>query len=224
MKHKILVVEDNVDTATNIRLFLEHNDYLCELVHSGTAAIEQFVPTEHDLVILDIMLPDLSGHEVCSYIRKISTVPIIMLTAKVTDQDLSNGLDIGADDYIRKPYSNKELIARVKAHLRRYHNLTDSNKTGSYEISNINQSIKVNEVELALTVTEYKLMAMLLASPGRIFSREQLYLAVFENTHDSLERAIDVHLHNLRKKIQKAGLREHGIKSVYGSGYKLEMK
>lgn len=216
------MVEDNVETATNIRLFLEHNEFQCELAHTGTAGIEQFKPDMHDLVILDIMLPDLTGYEVCKHIRQFSQVPIIMLTAKVTDQDLSVGLDIGADDYIRKPYSNKELVARVKAHLRRYRNHGQSSGVGPYVNNTTNQTIAVNGNPLTLTGTEYKLMNVLLASPGRVFTREQLYIAVFEHTHESFERTIDVHLHNLRKKIQKAGLIEHGIKSVYGSGYKLD--
>jgi len=223
LTHSILIVEDNIETAKNILLYLDFHGFACDLVHSGSLAIEQFHCQQYDLVILDVMLPDVNGHDVCKHIRQTSDVPIIMLTAKVQDQDLSTGLEVGADDYIRKPYSNKELVARVKAHLRRYKKTETSDKLGPYSLNQAGHSISVNGKELTLTQTEYKLMTLLLKSPGQVFSREQLFLSLFEHTSESFERTIDVHLHNLRKKITQLGLQQHGIKSVYGIGYKLEI-
>ena len=195
----------------------------CALAHSGAEGIAQFTAGKFDLVILDVMLPDGDGYQVCNKIRQHSDVPIIMLTAKVQDDDLALGLETGADDYIRKPYSNKELVARVKAHLRRHVNKEQQTVVGPYLHDKLSQSITVQGSQLDLTRTEYKLMVHLLCSPGQVFSREQLFLTVFEHTHESFERTIDVHLHNLRKKIAQAGLAQHGIKSVYGMGYKLDI-
>lgn len=223
MKHTILIVEDNVDTAKNIQLFLEHHGMTCLVSYSGAEGIEAFVSGKFDLVMLDIMLPDGDGFYVCEQIRQYSDVPIIMLTAKVSDDDLTKGLAIGADDYIRKPYSNKEMVARVKAHLRRHVKNEELLIVGPYQHNIANQSISVDGKELALTRTECKLLVQLLSSPARVFSREQLFLLVFEDTHESFERTIDVHLHNIRKKVTQTGLEVHGIKSVYGIGYKLEI-
>ena len=230
-KINILVIEDNIDTAQNIKLYMEHNGFNCTVVHCGLLGVEAFVKGGHDLVVLDRMLPGLDGIAVCKQIRKLSNVPIIMLTAKISDHDLVDGLSSGADEYVKKPYSNKELIARVKAHLRRSESLVavteDVVHIADYSINKRACIIQFNQQTLTLTKTEYLILAKLLSSPRQVFTREQLFLAAFDSTHESIDRTIDVHLHNLRHKVAKIASQsnntKHGIKSVYGMGYKLDI-
>ena len=218
----ILVIEDNIDTAQNIKLYMQHNKFHCDVVHSGAKGVVQFQQNQYHLVILDWMLPDLNGVAVCRQIREVSQVPVIMLTAKVSDNDLVEGLEAGADEYVKKPYSNKELVARVKAHLRRHGTTGQDDKQviGSFTLSRSNCTISINQQPLTLTKTEYVIMQSLLEAPEKVFSREQLFNIAFGDSHESIDRTIDVHLHNLRKKIRQAGLKDHGIQSVYGLGYK----
>ena len=218
---RILVIEDNEDTAQTIRAYLVHFGYHCDVVHSGVTGLELFGRHGYHLVLLDVMLPDLDGFAVCRQIRQQSQVPVIMLTAKVGEEDLVAGLDCGADEYVKKPYSNKELMARIKAHLRR-HPVTDNRQVlGPYTHDKQAREISTGGHPLDLTKTEYLIFQQLLSAPGRVFSREQLFLAAFDTAHDSFERTVDVHIHNLRKKIAGSGVADHGIQAVYGVGYKL---
>jgi len=229
--HRILVIEDNVETAQNIQLYLDHNNFLCDIEYSGIKGINRFNKGHYDLIILDRMLPDLTGIEVCKQIRKSSNVAIIMLTAKVSDDDLIDGLSAGADEYVKKPYSSKELVARIKAHLRRQDNKnhlevdadTQNIKIGNYNLNDKSCTITSCGQPLALTKTEYLIFEKLLSSPGQVFSREQLFLSAFDSSHESTDKTVDVHLHNLRAKIIKTANINHGIKSVYGMGFKLEI-
>jgi len=224
----ILLIEDNPETAKTIKLYMEHNQFDCDIESSGAKGVTAFFRKHYDLVILDRMLPDLNGVAVCERIRKQSGVPIIMLTAKVADDDLIDGLQAGADEYVKKPYSNKELVARVKSHLRRSARGADEPfssvaRVGPYVLNVETCAILSNEKQLPLTKTEYLIFEKLLQSPGQVFSRDQLFLAAFDASHESVDRTVDVHLHNLRGKISKSGLKDHGIKSVYGIGYKLDV-
>lgn len=223
MNYNILVIEDNRETAENIRLYLKHNKFNCDITYSGLDGFKLFQNNDYQMVILDIMLPDMDGLNVCKMIRESSDVSILMLTAKVSDLDLVKGLDCGADDYMKKPYSNKELIAWVKAHIRRYSPLATNKTVGPFTLNKSAQTISVNNRSLELTRTEYRILACLLNEPSKVFSREQLFLSVFDQTSESFERTVDVHLHNLRKKITQMGQPAHGIKSVYGIGYKLDI-
>lgn len=221
----ILVVEDNLDTCENLKAFLEHFDFQCDFVHSGIDALETFEPTRHQLILLDRLLPGIEGTKVCQKIRLQSSVPIIMLTAKVAPEDLVDGLNAGADEYVKKPFSNMELVARIKAHLRRVdgqQSKEQDTKVGPYLLNESAHTIAVNNQTLKLTKSEYLLLEKLLQRPNTLFSREQLFLAVFGFDNDSSDRTVDVHLHNVRKKVTKAGEENHGITSVYGQGYKLE--
>lgn len=218
---KILVIEDNIDTAQTIKLYMQHNEFDCDIVHSGAKGLLMFEQGSFDLVILDRMLPDLNGVLVCEHIRQSSNVPIIMLTAKVSDSDLVDGLTAGADEYVKKPYSNKELVARVKAHLRRSEGRNETHTLGFFTLDKQACTVSVSGQVMTLTKTEYLIMQCLLLSPGQVFSRDQLFETAFGNTHESIDRTVDVHLHNLRKKIVNAGQKQHGIQSVYGLGYKL---
>lgn len=222
LKRNILIIEDNIETAKNISLFLEHSGLQCHLAHSGQQGLSSFSTLKIDLIILDIMLPDGDGYHVCKTIRETSDVPIIMLTAKVSESSLVKGLNSGADDYVKKPYSNKELVARVQAHLRRSGN-SELLELGPYSLDLVKRVVLVNDVLLQLTKSEFELARILLQQPGRVFSREQLFDQVNDETSDSFDRTLDVHMHNLRKKVTQAGLKEHKIKSVYGIGYKLDI-
>ncbi len=224
----ILLIEDNLETAKTIKLYLEHSQYQCDLESSGEQGLAAFFRKSYGLVILDRMLPDLNGVAVCEGIRERSDVPIIMLTAKVSDDDLIDGLNAGADEYVKKPYSNKELVARVNAHLRRSGIQANSPRepvvrVGPYSLNVRDTAIFSNDVALPLTKTEYLIFEKLLKSPSQVFSREQLFLAAFDAAHDSIDRTVDVHLHNLRAKIKRTGLKDHGIQSVYGVGYRLDV-
>ena len=223
----ILVVEDNVDTCETLSAFLQHFGFTCDIVHSGLEALDVFDSDKYDLVLLDRLLPGLEGTKVCQHIRNISMVPIIMLTAKVAPQDLVDGLEAGADEYVKKPFSNMELVARIKAHLRRT-NTKEANQTfvdiGPYRLDEKQQLIQVKNQTLKLTKTEYLLLRKLLLQPNSLLSREQLFVAVFGYNSDSSDRTVDVHLHNVRKKVLGTGIEEHGITAVYGMGYKLEIQ
>ena len=216
---RILVVEDNVETSRNIRMYLEHHGFSCQITHSGMAAVAMMRQESFDLVVLDVMLPDINGYQVCQRIRGFSEAPVIMLTAKVHESDLVKGLDHGADDYVKKPYSNKELIARVKAHLRR-HGAKETRTVGPFTLDRAGRQISFEKQPLGLTKTEFGLLDAMLRAPSRVFTRDKLYELCSPDPAENSDRTVDVHIHNLRKKIAAAGLTQHGITSVYGVGYK----
>ncbi|UTW58798.1 response regulator transcription factor [Kordiimonas sp. SCSIO 12603] len=225
-KPLVLVAEDNWDTAENLRLYLEHHNMRCITARNGTDAIRLFEQQKPGLVILDWMMPERDGVEVCAHIRRKSQIPIIMVTARITPDDLVVGLEAGADEYVKKPFEHKELIARIKAHLRRQHFKPVSDETGAlgpWRWHELNKQIFYCDQELALTKTEYQLLMILLKSPERIFTREQLFVAVFGYDSESSDRTVDVHLHNARKKLNQIDREQHGISSVYGVGYKMKL-
>jgi DNA-binding response OmpR family regulator len=219
----ILIIEDNLDTTRNIRMYLEHHGFTCQAAHLGAAGLAMEKQERFSLVILDVMLPDMSGFEVCRQIRDRSDMPIIMLTARVESQDLIHGLECGADEYVRKPFSNKELVARVKAHLRRAPTTASPRSAGPFEIWSERQQILVDQQDLGLTRTEFNLLEALLKAPEKVFSRERLCQLGGDDLQNGIDRAVDVHIHNIRKKAVAAGLETHGIVSVYGLGYKWVM-
>nr|WP_279382621.1 response regulator transcription factor [Acanthopleuribacter pedis] len=215
-----MIVEDNVETARNICLYMEHHGFSCQVTASGAAAVALAKQMPFDLVILDVMLPDLDGFSVCEQIRAQSDMPIIMLTARAESGDLVEGLQRGADEYVKKPYSNKELVARVKAHLRRRQPAATARRIGPFEIDDAAFSARCLDQSLRLTRTEFRLLAAMVRAPERVFSRDQLCRLGLEDPAASGDRGIDVHIHNLRRKITHAGLVNHGITAVYGLGYK----
>jgi DNA-binding response OmpR family regulator len=222
----VLVIEDNKDTAQNLKLFLDHQGYDCEIAYSGKQGLEIFSQYQPSLVLLDRMLPDMDGVFTCEQIRAQSDVPILMLTGKVSSHDLVEGLEAGADEYVKKPFNHTELMARINAHLRRTRltsNDSFGNYIGLYQIDEAGWKIQFSGKLLKLTKTEYLLLKKLLERPGQVLSREQLFLAVFDHDADSGDRTVDVHLHNLRKKLLATGNAKHGIEAVYGVGYKLEI-
>lgn len=229
-QQRILAVEDDRKTADLVRLYLERAGYTVDIAHDGSAALEKMRQEEFDLVVLDIMLPGMDGLSVCRQIRLDSDVPVIMLTAKVTESDRLRGFDCGADDYVVKPFSPRELVARVQAILRRsnrhellsgppemtYGKLTVDFRTGE---------ARFGENNLRLTPTEFRILAALVREPGKVFSRGELIEKALGLDYRGFDRTLDVHILNLRRKLKEAEpSADEYIRTVYGMGYKLEVK
>jgi DNA-binding response OmpR family regulator len=228
MSLKILVIDDDRKTVELVKLYLESEGFYVFSAYDGNSAVE--VARKHipDLIVLDLMIPKLDGIEVCRAIRAMSDVPIIMLTARTTEEDKLLGLNIGADDYITKPFSPREVLARVKAVLRRAQGL-DSNGRSSGQtillqdltIDPSRHEASINDKPLPLTPKEFQLLELFAREPGKAFSRQELMEQAFGKDYEGLERTIDVHVMNLRKKIEALPKTRIRIKTVYGVGYKL---
>ncbi|HHW49221.1 MAG TPA: response regulator transcription factor [Clostridiaceae bacterium] len=225
-KTKVLVVDDDVNICELIRLYLEKEGYEVLTVYSGTKAIEAFADFTPNIVILDIMLPGIDGLHVCREIRKKSNIPIIMLTAKGETFDKVLGLELGADDYIVKPFDPKELIARVKAVLRRYGRQDYNVEEVVYPnlvVNRSNYTIKLNGKEMELPPKELELLFFLASNPNKVFTREQLLEHVWGFDFYGDSRTVDVHIKRLREKIDLPN-QVWQLKTVWGVGYKFEVK
>lgn len=222
---KILVIEDEKKIADVIRSYLIHEGYEVDATDRGEEGIRMHQKHSYDLVILDLMLPGISGEETCKRLRLLSRVSIIMLTAKTSEKDILTGFDYGADDYVTKPFAPKELVARVKAVLRRLTNeellANQIFLHGGLVIDVRSHVVRKNGEQIGLTPTEYKLLITLAANPKRTFSREELVEKVLGYDFEGDARAVDSHIKNLRKKIESDSKHPHIIVSVYGSGYRL---
>lgn len=223
---RILVVDDEVKIVEAVCAYLENSGYSVMTAFDGEQALDQFEKMNPDLVILDLMLPKLSGEQVCSMIRKKSMIPIIMLTAKVTEKDKINGLNIGADDYIVKPFSPRELVARVASLLRRcsygispFYD-TISLNGGECEVNFTTRVVKRQGKELNLTPNEFKLFATMIRYPQKVFTREELIELSLGLDYDGYDRTIDSHIKNLRSKIEEDSSNPKYIITVRGTGYK----
>ena len=221
MQKQILVVEDEAKIANVIKDYLENADYGVMLLSRGDAVLPQVRKSMPDLIVLDIMLPGKDGMEICREIRKISDVPIIMLTAKVEEIDRLIGLELGADDYICKPFSPREVVARVKAVLRRTQPEPASEQlaAGPIFLNQIKHFAAINGQELQLTNSEFELLSLFMANPDRVFSRNDLISMVQGYDFEGYDRTIDSHIKNLRKKIAKQLPGKQVIKTIYGVGY-----
>ena len=219
---KVLVVDDDVKTVELVKLYLDRDGYQVLTAYNGVEALRLAREGHPDLVVLDLMLPDIDGLEVCRTLRRESDVPIIMLTARTTDQDKLVGLDLGGDDYVTKPFSPKELMARVRAVLRRLPGERGPDEVRSGEL---NMNFKTHEAWLAgaslnLTTVEFKLLGILAKEPGRVFSRTSLIEEALGYDFEGFDRTIDVHILNLRRKLEADPGHPRYIKTVYGVGYK----
>jgi two-component system alkaline phosphatase synthesis response regulator PhoP len=222
---KVLVIDDDVKTTELVKLYLRRDGYRVVTAYDGLQALDVAREAHPDLVVLDLMLPGLDGFEVFRALRKESDVPIIMLTAKTTEQDRLNGLDLGADDYVTKPFSPKELAARVRAVLRRLPDETLQRGPEEVRHSELLVNFTKHEASLAgklldLTPVEFRLLGVLVREPDRVFSRAQLIEKVFGYDFDGFDRTIDVHVYNLRRKLEPDPRSPTYIKMVYGVGYK----
>jgi len=220
---RVLVVDDDVKTVELVKLYLNRDGYRVLTAYDGVEALRQAREGHPDLIVLDIMLPGIDGLEVCRTLRNESEVPIIMLTARTTDQDKLTGLGLGADDYMTKPFSPRELAARVRAVLRRLPGERGPNeiKYGKLTVNFLQHEAYVADEPLNLTLVEFKLLGVLIKEPGRVFSRAQLIEKALGYDFEGFDRTIDVHILNLRRKIEPDPKHPRYIKTIYGAGYKL---
>ncbi|GHO54436.1 response regulator transcription factor [Ktedonobacter robiniae] len=224
MKYKILVVDDDKKTVDLIRLSLKNEHFETLEAYDGIEALALTRSEAPDLIILDWMLPHVGGLDLCRIVRSESTIPVIMLTAKATEDDKLLGLNLGVDDYLTKPFSLRELVARVRVVLRRTYQSEERPATLHFRDLVIN--VQRHEVWLSgkairLTPKEFKLLETFVRNPGRIFSREELVERVCGSNYDGFDRAIDFHLGNLRKKIGTHSEQSSYIQTVHGVGYTL---
>jgi DNA-binding response OmpR family regulator len=237
---KILVIEDEASIVRVIQIYLEQAGYTVIVANDGIAGLELHAREHPDLVILDLMLPGLDGMEVCRRIRAWASTPILMLTARQGEEDRIAGLELGADDYLVKPFSPRELVSRVKAILRRTALARSNAQTSIKEDVEVeagkqkNEEIRfgelvvnlparrvmVNHRPVTLTVKEFDLLVTLASAPDRVFTRESLLNAVWGYTYLGDGRTVDVHIGTLRKKLETAGYASHAIQTVWGVGYK----
>ena len=219
---KILIVEDEKKISDVVKSYLERDGFTVSVADTGQRAL-QLIKENYDLIILDLKLPDIEGETICSSIREFSNTPIIMLTAKGSEDDRVRGLGIGADDYVVKPFSPRELVARVKAHLRRTgkdEKRSLSFNRGQLKIDTLSMDVKKEGKPVQLTVTEFKILLSLAEKPQMVFSREHLVNVVQGYDFEGYDRVIDAHIKNIRQKIEDDPQKPLFLKTVYGAGYK----
>ncbi len=226
MTNRILVVDDDYKLADFVKEFLEQHHYQVYLAHDGLKGLELFRTFEPDMVLLDLMLPELDGLEVCKTIRQSSQVPIIMLTAKGEESDKVIGLELGADDYIPKPFGLKELHARMRAVMRRHDKPAETAQSliqmRRFSLNLMSHELIVEGRPQEITNSEFELLKLFVLHPGRVYSREELLERVRGRDMESFDRAMDMHISNLRKKIEPDPKKPVCIKTVWGVGYKFE--
>lgn len=225
---KILIIEDDIDIRKILKIYLKGESYEVLEAANGAEAMEQ-LDKQPDLVILDLMLPDIDGLSICKNIRQKYLYPIIMITAKVADQDKILGLSYGADDYITKPFNPLEVVARVKAQLRRYREYSENtvdNEIIYYKgliLNRKSKKISINGSEIKLTPTEFKILEVLLERKGEVLSGEELFHLIWEDDYYSKStNTITVHIRNLREKMGDSFEKPQYIKTVWGVGYIIE--
>lgn len=225
----ILLVEDDKNIQEMVFDFLVSENYSVEIAADGVTAVEVFKKHLFDVVLLDLMLPKSGGFEVLKYIRSVSVVPVIIVTAKDSDTDKMLGLNLGADDYITKPFSLVELLARMKANIRRatvYSNIESAgDKVIEYKDLTINMSkyvVSKNGVDLNLTRTEFEIIRLLASNQGHAFSKEQLYNLIWKEPYYGNESVLNTHINRLRNKLSENSEKDNYIKTLWGIGYKME--
>lgn len=221
----ILVVDDDRQIVESIRLHLEHNNYKVRAAYDGRQALAEVRANQPDLIVLDLMLPVINGFEVCRILRRESEVPVIMLTARAGEEDKLRGLDLGADDYVTKPFSPRELTARVRTILRRAvqqkERAAENLVAGAVSIDFERHEIRFDGEVIALTPTEFKLLETLAKSPHRAFTRAELIERALGWDYEGMERTVDAHIMNLRRKINRVdGKNAPLVVTVFGVGYK----
>ena len=225
MAVKVFIVEDEPMIIEVLKAYLEKSGFEVESSQNGKEGLNKINETNPDFVILDLMLPDMTGEEICRQIRKTSEVPIMMLSAKTSEEDRIAGIVLGADDYVTKPFSPREVIVRVEAILRRTNTL---NKLNLFSFNNKKllidfekKEVTLNDLPIALTPNEFNILTIMAKHPGRVFSRENLLEKIQEDSFFAgYERSIDVHIKSLRKKIEQDSKNPEYIMTVFGMGYK----
>ncbi len=223
MSSRILVAEDDPKQAHLIKVYLEREGHAVLATGNGRTTLELARTRRPDLIVLDVMMPEIDGLDVCRILRGESQVPILLLTARSTEADMLLGLDLGADDYMTKPFSPPELTARVRALLRRAGRHTDAGGPlvfGDLRIDAARFEVSVGGASVPLTTKEFDILHVLAAAPGRPFTRAQILERVFGFDHHVLERTVDAHVMNLRRKIESDPARPRYVLTVHGRGYK----
>lgn len=228
-KSRILIIEDEAKIAQILVDYLKNDGFQTEVLDTGLGAVETIRDSLPDLVLLDLMLPEKDGVSICREVRQFSNVPIIMLTAKVDEVDRLIGLELGADDYVCKPFLPREVVARVKTILRRFQSTQSLDKANDGQLAYRSIRLQcdryiclVENQRIELTPVEFRLLQTLITSPGRVFSREVLIQASYSDGRVVSDRTVDSHVKNLRKKVSLVSKDEDMIHSIYGVGYKLE--
>lgn len=230
MNYRILIAEDDEDIVELLRLYLENEKLEVRTAGNGIDALHIIENEPIDLAVLDIMMPMMNGYELTRKIRERSNIPIIILSAKNQDSDKILGLNIGADDYLTKPFNPLEIIARVHSNLRRFYKLNDNNQAKSSPVITVGElRINAEEMklyksgrEILLTPTEFKIMLMLMKSPGRVFTKVQIYESINGQYFESDDNTMMVHMSNLREKVESDPRNPSYIKTIRGLGYKIE--
>lgn len=217
----ILIVEDEPQLSAVLRDYLLAAGYQCQQVYDGAEVVKAYQQHRPDLVLLDLMLPNRDGIDICRDLRAISDTPIIMVTARVEEIDRLLGLEVGADDYICKPFSPREVVARVNTVLRRYQRNPSSSAPPGLAIDDAALRASANGQDLGLTQVEFRLLRTLAAEPGRVYSRDQLMNHLYMDHRVVTDRTVDSHVKNLRRKLAQAGA-EDWVQSIYGVGYRFE--
>ena len=227
---KILIIEDDRSIAELERDYLEVNGFAADLQSSGPAGLAAAQKSQYDLIILDVMLPGADGFEICRQLRTITDVPILMVSARKEDIDKIRGLGLGADDYITKPFSPGELVARVKAHLSRYQRLMEPREQAKDEIKirgividKNTRTVLVNEREVSLTGKEFELLALLAAHPNRVFTRDELFERIWDMNSNGEISTVTVHIRKLREKIEMDPSNPQYIETLWGVGYRFKV-
>lgn len=226
MTGHILLAEDDPNVAALLKAYLDRDGFSLSVCDNGPAALHEVFEGKPDLVLLDIMLPGIDGWEICREVRQVSSVPIIILSARIDEADRITGLRLGADDYVVKPFSPGEVVERVKAVLRRSATVMSSGRDRilrHWGISLIPSrfEVRVNGTSLALTMSEFRILETMMGAPGRVLSRDQLLEALSKSERDVIDRAIDVHILNLRRKLETRLPGAQVIETVRGIGYRL---
>ncbi|MED3564480.1 DNA-binding response regulator [Bacillus sp. MUM 116] len=227
---KILIIEDDLDIGELQQDYLEINGYDVELQTSGKEGLKRALNKEYDLLIIDIMLPEVDGFEICKQVRAVKNIPILIVSAKKEDIDKIRGLGLGADDYIIKPFSPSELVARVKAHLARYERLIGNMDTTKKEIrirglviDELARKVYVNDKKISLTAKEFDLLLFLAQHPNRVFSKEDLFESIWGMDSSGDITTITVHIRKIRGKIEKDPSNPQFIETVWGAGYMISV-
>jgi DNA-binding response OmpR family regulator len=227
---KILIIEDEQSIAELERDYLEINSFSVDVENSGDTGLRKAKSEDYDLIILDLMLPKVDGFEICKEIRKESNVPIIMVSAKKEDIDKIRGLGLGADDYITKPFSPSELVARVKAHLARYERLIGSKEPKKDEINirglridKMSRRVFVNDKEVIFTTKEFDLLAFLAENPNRVYSKDDIFERIWGIDSFGDIATVTVHIGKLREKIEANPSKPQYIETVWGAGYRFKV-
>lgn len=231
MAYHILICDDERDIVSALKIYLTRDDYILHTAYNGKEALSLLQQEHIDLVLLDIMMPEMDGIAAMQELRKSYNIPVILLTAKSEDTDKISGLELGADDYITKPFNPMEVLARIKSQLRRYTQLGSAAGTeksasllrvGSIVINDAEKTVTVDGDPVSLTPTEYAILLFLMRSPGQVFSPQEIYTSVRGELPYGAEGTIAVHIRHIREKIEIDPAEPRFLKAVWGQGYKLE--